>query len=95
MTDRYAEKLLGYNDQEGKEDKTGGEIIPILQEIKAEEAEAQDDKKIHNNKQKKRITVKVNGKWCAQYRINNRQNSVIHEKDAYNDITYKYLQKTE
>ena len=34
-----------------------------------------------------------NGKWCAQDKINNKQNLVIQKKDKYNDVINKYLQK--
>ena len=54
----------------GKESETGGKIIEPHQET--EQEEAQENKTIHKNDQKKSITVTVDGKWCSQEKnINN------------------------
>ena len=71
----------------------GGKIAPIHKEMQAEEAAAQDDKTCRNNDQREIIKVNGNIKWCAQYKINNKQNSAMQKKDEYNDVINKYLQK--
>ena len=71
----------------------GGKIAPIRQETQAEEAAAWDGRSCRNNDQKKIITVNGNLKWCAQEKINNKQNPAMQEKDGYNDVVNKYIHK--
>ena len=92
-TDCATWKRLLYTDKEDKEDETGSKIVPVHQENLKEDTEARYEKASYKNEQNKIIRVKVNGKWRAQEKTNNKQNSVYQEKGAYNDITYKYLQK--
>ena len=37
--------------------------------------------------------MNVNGKWCAQDKIRNKQKSFVQKKYEYNDVIKKYLQK--
>ena len=80
-------------DKEGREDEIGGKFAPIYQETQAEEASAKDDKASRKNGKNNCIKVKVNGKWWAQEKLNNKQNSVMKKKDACIDVIHKYLQK--
>ena len=70
--------------------KRAGKIKPIRQETQAVETAALDDKTCRKKEKKKSIAANENGKWCAQDKISNKQNSVVQEKDAYNDVISKY-----
>ena len=50
-------------------------------------------KTLRKNEQNKSITVNGNGKWCAQEKINNKQNLVVQKKDAYDDVMNNHLQE--
>ena len=79
-------KGLTNADKEGNEDETVSKIAPIHQETQSEETVILDDKTCSKNKEKKKITVNVNGKRYAQDKINNEQNSVMQKKYSYNDV---------
>ena len=51
----------------------GGKILPINKDTQAEEEVSQRNKTSGKNDQRKSISVKVNIKWCAQDKINNKQ----------------------
>ena len=90
MSDFATKKRLCYSDKQENEDETGRKMALIRQEAQSEEAVARYDKTI-GNKEQKNITVKGNGRWCVQDKIQNKQNSAAQKKDTYNDVTYKYL----
>ena len=93
MPDHAMSKWLRYDIKEGKEDETNGKIVQIRQENQAEETVARNNKASRKDDKKKSITVNGNGKWCAQDKNTNNINPVSQKKDAYDDFTYKYLQK--
>ena len=89
---RYG-KGIPYDDKKGKEYETGSKIAPIHQGMQVEEEATRGNKTRHKNEQKKSIKVDGYGKWCAQDKINNKQNSFVQNKYGYYDVINNYIQK--
>ena len=65
---------------------------PRHQYTQAEEAVEKENKASENNEKKKSITVKENGSWCAQDKINNKKNNPCRKR-KHIMTTYKSIYK--
>ena len=79
MSDFSMYKWLWYADKQTNEDEIGGEGSTIFQGTEAKEVVAKDEKTSVKNDEQKIITVKWNGKCCAQEKIKNKQTKLFRK----------------
>ena len=72
----------------------GSKFLPIHQETQTEQVVTQGKNPIFKSEKNNIITVHGNVKSCTKDKINNQTNLIVQRKGAYNDVIYRYLQKT-